>query len=133
MGLDQRYHQEWAILSRYIRELFNHHCARCEANCRHPESQEFSLQVHHIDENPRNNVIGNLIPLCARCHLQIEKEARVHAPQHKKQTELFEETYMSQMEKMRKSALQKFSKNSISSMANLTEEAYEENTMMFDD
>jgi hypothetical protein len=34
--------------------------------CRNPRSSRH--QFHHIDENPENNVIGNLILLCAGCH-----------------------------------------------------------------
>lgn len=38
-------------------------CARCGYN-------EFkcSVQIHHIDENRKNNNKENLIPLCANCH-----------------------------------------------------------------
>jgi len=67
------------------------------------------LQVHHIDENPANNRLENLIPLCASCHLKIEREARLHAPYRKKQMELFEDqTYMSKMREMRELALVKY-------------------------
>jgi 5-methylcytosine-specific restriction endonuclease McrA len=27
--------------------------------------------VHHIDGNPRNNEIGNLVLLCPECHLKV--------------------------------------------------------------
>lgn len=43
------------ILSEY-----NHRCAICAKDNPH---------VHHIDENPENNNIQNLIPLCPNCHL----------------------------------------------------------------
>ena len=39
---------------------FNHRCAICGTE---------RPQVHHIDENPSNNDLLNLIPLCPNCHL----------------------------------------------------------------
>ena len=80
MAIGQRYHPEWDTISRYIRELFDFYCARCGKDCRNSKNAESVLQVHHIDENPGNNDLENLIPLCAACHLKIEKEARLHAP-----------------------------------------------------
>ncbi|MCH2269836.1 MAG: HNH endonuclease [SAR324 cluster bacterium] len=88
------------------------------------------LQVHHIDENPANNALENLIPLCASCHLKIEKEARLHAPYHEKQMELFEnQTYMSRMKEMRESALAKYGSGSKSAVAKMDAETYEINAI----
>jgi hypothetical protein len=39
---------------------FNHRCAICGTD---------RPQVHHIDEDPSNNDLLNLIPLCPNCHL----------------------------------------------------------------
>ena len=47
---------------------FNHRCARCGAD---------RPQIHHIDENPSNNDLENLIPLCPNCHLSDQ-----HNPTH---------------------------------------------------
>ena len=110
MSHDKRYHEEWETISRYVRELFNYYCAKCESNCRNPKKHQMILQVHHIDENPGNNDLENLIPLCASCHLKIEAEARLHAPYHEKQLEMFEnQTYLTKMKEMRNNALVKFS------------------------
>ena len=109
MSDDSRYHPEWETISRYIRELFNYYCARCGTYCRNINNKKLTLQVHHIDENPSNNDLENLIPLCASCHLKIEGEARLHAPYHEKQLELFENrTYFTQMREMRNVALAKY-------------------------
>lgn len=43
-----------------ILKEFNHRCAICGKD---------DPQVHHIDENPSNNEVSNLIPLCPNCHL----------------------------------------------------------------
>ena len=106
---DQRYHPEWETVSRYVRELFDFYCAKCGKDCRNSKKADSILQVHHIDANPENNDLENLIPLCAVCHLKIEKEARLHAPYDVIQLELFEnQSYIKQMKNMRQSALEKY-------------------------
>ena len=126
MACDPRYHPEWSTVSRYVRELFNYYCSRCSKDCRNPKNSEMVLQVHHIDENPGNNDLENLIPLCASCHLKIEREARLHAPNHKKQMELFKnQSYMIQMKKMRVSALAKYGAANKSEVSQMDAETYE--------
>ena len=106
---DQRYHPEWETVSRYVRELFDFFCAKCGKNCRNSKKADSVLQVHHIDANPGNNDLENLIPLCATCHLRIEKEARLHAPYDVIQLELFEnQSYIKQMKIMRQNAFDKY-------------------------
>ena len=120
MALDDRYHVEWENISRYIRELFNYHCVCCGKYCQTQTSHKDRLHVHHIDENPENNHFENLIPLCAVCHLRIEKEARLHAPYGNIQTELFPDTYLTAMQAMRKAGLTKYGgslKNAVSTMS----------------
>ena len=126
MPIDHRYHPEWETISRYIRELFDYYCARCEKYCRNSKNADSLLQVHHIDENPGNNELENLIPLCAACHLKIEKEARLHAPYNAIQLELFEnQSYMQQMKHMRQSALEKYGLLSKQNKEQKDKETYE--------
>ena len=126
MPIDNRYHPEWETVSRYVRELFDFYCARCSKDCRNSKNAESVLQVHHIDENPGNNELENLIPLCAACHLKIEKEARVHAPYSAIQLELFEnQSYMQQMKNMRQSALEKYGLVGKQKNTQIGKEAYE--------
>lgn len=40
---------------------FSHRCAICGGD--HPH-------IHHIDEDPSNNDLSNLLPLCPNCHLR---------------------------------------------------------------
>jgi hypothetical protein len=47
-----------AISEKVLKE-YNNHCARCNSS---------SPELHHIDEDPSNNEILNLIPLCPNCH-----------------------------------------------------------------
>ncbi len=127
MPNDSRYHQEWATLSRYIRKLFNQHCAKCGQDFTDADSSRGEvLQVHHIDENPGNNAVENLIPLCSRCHLRIEKEARLHAPHHGVQQELFEKhTYRTRMEEMRRDALARHGDRKDTGIQHMSAEEYE--------
>ena len=126
MAIDQRYHPEWDTVSRYVRELFDFYCARCGKDCRNSKNAESVLQVHHIDENRGHNDLENLIPLCAACHLKIEKEARLHAPYNETQLELFEnQSYMQQMKNMRQSALGKYGLGSKQKKAKIDTETYE--------
>ena len=128
MAIDQRYHPEWDTLSRYVRELFDFYCSRCGKDCRNSKNSESVLQVHHIDENPGNNDLENLIPLCAACHLKIEKEARLHAPYDVIQLELFEnQSYMLQMKKMRQKALRKYGLQNKQKRSQLDKETFEIN------
>ena len=130
MANDSRYHPEWETVSRYVRELFNYHCARCEKDCRKTKNAQMVLQVHHIDENPANNALENLIPLCASCHLKIEGEARLHAPFREKQLELFEDhTYISRMKEMRENALEKNGSEVKPEVSGLDAETYETNAI----
>ena len=130
MAHDSRYHPEWETVSRYVRELFNYHCARCDKDCRKTKNAQMVLQVHHIDENPANNAFENLIPLCASCHLKIEGEARLHAPYREKQLELFEDhTYMSRMNEMRENALAKYGSEVKLEVSGLDAETYETNAI----
>ena len=126
MGIDHRYHPEWDTVSRYVRELFDFYCAKCGKDCRNSKNSKSVLQVHHIDENPGNNELENLIPLCATCHLKIEKEARLHAPYNAIQLELFEnQSYMQQMKDMRQSALEKYGLGSKHKKAQIDKETFE--------
>ena len=126
MAIDHRYHPEWLTVSRYVRELFDFYCARCGKDCRNSKNAGSVLQVHHIDENPGNNNLENLIPLCASCHLKIEKEARLHAPYNETQLELFEnQSYMQQMKNMRKNALLKNAVVKKKKKAQIDKETYE--------
>lgn len=130
MAHDSRYHAEWETVSRYVRELFNYYCARCANDCRKTKNAQMILQVHHIDENPANNALENLIPLCASCHLKIEGEARLHAPYREQQLELFEDhTYMSRMNEMRENALAKYCSAVKSVDLGLDAETYETNAI----
>ena len=49
-----------------IKELYNFECAMCGARRR--------LHIHHIDHDPSNNEIENLILLCNYHHAEMHPE-----------------------------------------------------------
>lgn len=53
-----------AVEKRAFQEALSH-CPFC------PESDVASLQVHHIDGDPANNLLENLLCVCANCHTKI--------------------------------------------------------------
>ncbi|MGD8780720.1 MAG: HNH endonuclease signature motif containing protein [Ignavibacteria bacterium] len=61
------------IKSELLKE-FNHKCAICGTDKPH---------IHHIDENPSNNDINNLIPLCPNCHLKDQHNPTDSIPYYK--------------------------------------------------
>jgi len=59
------YGKEWQGCSKWIIKTVAH----CVACGRSP-SKQVILTVHHIDFDPANNDMSNLVCLCARCHLR---------------------------------------------------------------
>src|SRR5579883_3474314 len=50
---------------------FSHKCSMCGAS---------NPQIHHLDENPSNNSILNLLPLCPNCHLSDQHNPTTRRP-----------------------------------------------------
>jgi len=48
-------------LKKELKKLYGKRCAYCEGR--------EHIQIHHLDRNPRNNVLENLMPLCIWCHI----------------------------------------------------------------
>lgn len=59
-------------LVRLLMERSNMQCEECDAP--HVDKPYNGLQVHHKDENRKNNISNNLIVLCRSCHTK--KHAR---------------------------------------------------------
>ncbi|MEK6916969.1 MAG: hypothetical protein AABW92_04440 [Nanoarchaeota archaeon] len=51
-----------------ILQKYDYRCAICNA--------EEGLHIHHRDENPKNNLISNLIVLCGVCHKKVHMKVR---------------------------------------------------------
>ncbi len=59
-----RYGQHWARTRAAIRRRDRGVCVRC--------GNPFTLSVHHLDGNRRNNANENLVTLCMGCHNEME-------------------------------------------------------------
>jgi hypothetical protein len=64
------YPPEWAIISAKIKDYTDWTCVRCQHP--HDPSSGYTLTVHHMDMDKSNVEWWNLVPLCQRCHLQIQ-------------------------------------------------------------
>ena len=65
-----------ASVSELLRNLFQRSGGRCEGyrlglDCVARLTEELEPLIHHIDGNPRNNEISNLVLLCPKCHSEI--------------------------------------------------------------
>lgn len=74
-----KYSNLFRQMSDIIRDRDGMSCSACGAQAmrmRHGNGGwRTSLQVHHLDENTRNNYPENLITLCARCHMKHHRGA----------------------------------------------------------
>jgi len=65
-----------ASVSELLRNLFQRSEAKCEGyrlglDCVVRLTEDLEPLIHHIDGNPRNNEINNLVLLCPKCHSEI--------------------------------------------------------------
>ena len=74
-------------------------CEGCklDLDCAVRLTEDLEPQIHHIDGNPRNNEVNNLVLLCPRCHSEImellsEKRRKAFA---KKVVENLEKSFFS--------------------------------------
>ena len=91
MPMDRsRYPKDWKAIALAVKQEANWCCWRCGKQClapgadttklSPPERARNTLTVHHADFKPENNNRGNLIPLCAPCHLRIHSPKKGNIP-----------------------------------------------------
>ena len=68
------------MLKEKIRKRDRYRCQEC---FRHQNELKYTLEVHHIDYNKRNNSEENLITLCKVCHAQVNWDADKWIPYFK--------------------------------------------------
>ncbi len=83
MGRLGGYSKDWGEIALGIKRAAGYRCSRCDRQClpatnsyRHLDlslRRSLSAQVHHIDGNPGNNHLSNLVCLCAGCHLRMHR------------------------------------------------------------
>lgn len=78
--MDRRnYHPNWEAISAAVKEAAGQKCELCNARggfIHWYTGWVVQLTVHHIDGNPKNNSRQNLIALCERCHLRLDRGLR---------------------------------------------------------
>jgi 5-methylcytosine-specific restriction endonuclease McrA len=77
----KNYHPDWESIADSVVRKANHRCELCTAKAGGLHWLTRSLvvlTVHHIDGNQRNNHVENLIALCQRCHLRLDRGLRSH-------------------------------------------------------
>jgi hypothetical protein len=78
MPMNRRhYHPEWRKISLRVREAAKWLCELCPAEHGQKHWKTGSkvvLTVHHIDGDKANNSKHNLISLCQRCHLRLDRQ-----------------------------------------------------------
>lgn len=85
----KHYGKEWRKLSHYIRRVrAGNTCEWCHARNHEPHpvtGSKVVLTVAHFNHTPGDNRPENLIALCQRCHLALDREQHT---QNAKQTRL---------------------------------------------
>lgn len=59
---------EWAKIRERALNRDDRKCVRCAVPEHLERVQSRSLTVHHVDGNPSNNALSNVISLCVECH-----------------------------------------------------------------
>ena len=74
------YPANWKQISELVRELAGWACEICDAVDGNPHpvtGSKVVLTVHHLDYSPANNHPINLIALCQRCHIRLDRKFKV--------------------------------------------------------
>jgi hypothetical protein len=67
-GEKRGYPEDWEAIATRIKDAAGWRCEHC--GHRHDPENGYALTVHHLDDDPSNNVPKNLVALCQRCHLR---------------------------------------------------------------
>ena len=77
------YHPNWKTIALVLKERAGWKCELCPAEQGKPHWKTGSkvvLTVHHITHDPTDNRPFNLIVLCQRCHLRLDRAWRISHP-----------------------------------------------------
>lgn len=59
---------EWKALREKVLKRDHRRCQKCHRTEASLKVRGLTLHVHHMDDNPNNNQMGNLLTLCEECH-----------------------------------------------------------------
>jgi len=62
------YPVDWDEIAQRVKDRAGWRCEHCDAP--HDPANEYTLTVHHLDDDPANCADDNLVALCQRCHLR---------------------------------------------------------------
>ena len=72
------YPSDWHEIALVVKEQSGWTCERCGEQCYRPGQpcldHRLVLTVHHLDHRPGNCERGNLVALCAPCHLRADAQ-----------------------------------------------------------
>jgi 5-methylcytosine-specific restriction endonuclease McrA len=71
----KKYPKNWKMIRQEIIWRSNDRCELCNAENYMPHwktNSKVVLTVHHINFNPQDNRMCNLIALCQRCHIKLD-------------------------------------------------------------
>jgi hypothetical protein len=72
--MESRYPKNWAAISLQVRKEASWKCTKC--GIKNEDTAGKRIQVHHLDYDPTNSELSNLIALCPSCHLDRHKRKR---------------------------------------------------------
>lgn len=71
-----RYPPDWERIAREVKDAAGWRCESCGKQCRKPgepfDTHRRTLTVAHLDHDPANCSRGNLMAMCAPCHLRYD-------------------------------------------------------------
>ncbi len=69
------YPANWETIAAEVKAAAGWCCEQCGHG--HEPDAGYTLTVHHIDGDPQNNALWNLVALCQRCHLKLHGQKRI--------------------------------------------------------
>ncbi len=88
------YPKNWKDISLKIRKRYHHRCQRCFTESK----PKWVLTVHHLNMNPADCCLSNLVLLCQKCHLHIQSKGRMDMNNFYKILDMQEENRRKQLE-----------------------------------
>lgn len=76
-----KYPPHWKLITKWVIYSRGSRCEEC--GVRNGENGKI-LTVHHIDYNPANNGLDNLMVLCQGCHLRLQARELANASRYAK-------------------------------------------------
>lgn len=72
------YTADWPATAKAIKDAAGWRCVRCDHA--HDPASGHTLTCHHLDGDKSNNRWHNVLPLCQKCHLQIQAKVVLARP-----------------------------------------------------